>query len=280
MKLTTLKKTRVLFCLTCIYGVNHGWAMDEPDKVTGGNGSDSPRDEFHEVTNEEAALYSKLGDENVVTAPPPQKNSMLWDYTLGFVWQTKKEPIVDAPRTALKAEVLLNPPLKNIEFSALTAAALVKTDEDSTQQQDHLSVEVDSDSKDEEDTVNNASNDSSEEDDEGSVNDTSGHEELREIESQSSPLSTTPVVVSELTTTKGLLTLELQVIDPQLLQQSTSVVIEQARKPALKEETNIPSHVANLIDDQEREGSHIFNEGHGSGGVLAPYFAAFTASLN
>ncbi len=306
MKLTALKKVHVIFCLTCVYSAHHGWAMEDEDKSTNSSGSNSPRtstpdEAFQMITNEGLLEEDST---KVVTAPPPQKNSTLWDYTLGFVLPKAKKPTTDATKAVSPAAELLKS--EQAEAKTVIVDTSITTDNsivialskpDDLEQGDNGASEENSDNEIER---SDAEEDGASDMDEDSVSDTSAHEDLKKKAPElNSAASNSPIPViaeegvsegsgEEVEDKKQVIRLEdipssvissiaitsENDVDPNLAtklveEYGNTSKIEYKQVPAIVEDKDaIPPLSTHLTSDQEGEGTHIFIQGHDSGGTF------------
>lgn len=313
MKLTALKKVHVIFCLTCVYSAHHGWAMEDEDKATNSSGSNSPRtstpdEAFQMITNEG---FLEEDSTKVVTAPPPQKNSTLWDYTLGFVLPKAKKPIPDATKAVSPAiELLKSEPDEAkavvVDTSSITtdnSIVIALSKPDDLEQGDNDASEENSDNEIER---SDAEEDSASDMDEDSVSDTSTHEDLKgkapELNSAASN-SPMPVIAEkgvseesgeEAEDKKQVIHLEdipSSVVSSAATTSENDVdrnlatkLVEEYGNASKIEYKQVPSIVedadaiqplsTHLTSGQEGEGTHIFNQGHDGSGILGAHFMA------
>lgn len=294
MKLTALKKVHVIFCLTCVYSAHHGWAME--DEATNSSGSNSPRtstpdEAFQIITNEG---FLEEDSTKVVTAPPPQKNSTLWDYTLGFVLPKAKKPIPDATKAVSPAiELLKSEPdeaktvVVDTGITTDNSVVIAPSKPDDLEQGDNDASEEDSS---DEIKVSDTEEDSASDMDEGSVSDTRAHEDFKEkaLELNSAASNAPiPVVADEESDEEALNDSLNKPADDLSLSLSHDLSITQTEKhdsaqiteylqhpPTVKKTEILPSTPSHLTSGQEGEGTHIFNQGHDGSGILGAHFMA------
>lgn len=304
MKLTTLQKVRVIFCLTCVYSAHHGWTMEDSEKTMGSKSSTDPQ---HVVFDED---FQEFTDIEIEYALALQQKTWFQRNVTSLFYTTEKPPTVEAPPSVSKT----TEPLKSTsaEGQNLAVALLVQIDGPTfTQEPPHQSFtqeESDEESEEENSSTPRNSCDGEEEveetgdhdKEESSVSNTSVHEDLKEkgfelvLSVSESPVkdildeavvgqdfvaedvgenSEEAKKVLNVSTEKSTdgpplsLTSDLSIMLPE--KRDSEQITEHLQHAATIENAEIlPSVSADLTSGREGEGTHIFNQGHDSSGTL------------